>query len=263
MKNSIQLFKNDEMGDIRVLEKDGSLWFVAKDVCDMLGHTDTSMALRKLDEDEKLIQTFYVSGQNRQILSVNEPGLYSLILRSNKPNARKFKKWVTSEVLPSIRRTGEYVRDDIDIKPILDTNRIFKSNLQVAERIYPKKEAVILANRATEAETGYNILKGFGAMHLLEGSKATVLSVIELSKQTGIYKNNINPLLAQLGLQDHLITSNGFSVWRLTEKGRKFGMYLGEVYRKNRTAKTFPRKRIKWSPSVIPKLKEGVVMISA
>ncbi|MBQ8692488.1 MAG: Bro-N domain-containing protein, partial [Synergistaceae bacterium] len=61
---------------------------------------------RNLDEDEKLVQKFFVAGQNRDVITINESGLYALIMRSNKPEAKKFRKWVTSEVLPEIRRTG-------------------------------------------------------------------------------------------------------------------------------------------------------------
>lgn len=93
---------------VRTLTRDGEPWFVAADVCDALGLGDTSKACSRLDDDEKLIRTMFVSGQNREVLTINESGLYSLILTSRKPEAKRFKKWVTSEVLPSIRKTGQY-----------------------------------------------------------------------------------------------------------------------------------------------------------
>lgn len=83
-------------------------WFVAKDVCEVLELSDVSMSVAKLGDDEKLVQKLFVSGQNRDMIIVNESGLYTLIMRSNKPEARLFRKWVTSEVLPSIRATGQY-----------------------------------------------------------------------------------------------------------------------------------------------------------
>ena len=85
-------------------------WFVAKDVCEVLELSDVSMSVAKLDDDEKLVQKLFVSGQNRDMIIVNESGLYTLIMRSNKPEAKRFRKWVTSEVLPSINRTGMYDR---------------------------------------------------------------------------------------------------------------------------------------------------------
>jgi prophage antirepressor-like protein len=94
--------------NIRVEMIDRKPWFVAKDVCDVLELQDTNMSLQKLDDDEKLTQKVFGSGQNRTMWFVNESGLYNLIFRSNKPEAKMFRKWVTSEVLPALRRTGEY-----------------------------------------------------------------------------------------------------------------------------------------------------------
>lgn len=83
-------------------------WLVAKDVCDILGHSDTNMALKVLDDDEKLTQRIFGSGQNSKMWLINESGLYTLIMRSNKPEAKTFRKWVTSEVLPAIRKKGYF-----------------------------------------------------------------------------------------------------------------------------------------------------------
>ncbi len=93
---------------LRTINEGETLWFVAKDVCDALDIADTSQAVSRLDDDEKLMRTLHVSGQNREVLCVNESGLYALILRSNKPEAKPFRKWVTREVLPAIRKTGSY-----------------------------------------------------------------------------------------------------------------------------------------------------------
>ncbi len=99
---------HEKFGAIRAAEKDGTYWFCAKDVCDALELTNTSMAIQPLDDDEKGIRIFYTPGGEQEMLAVNESGLYALILRSNKPRAREFRKWVTNEVLPSLRRTGKY-----------------------------------------------------------------------------------------------------------------------------------------------------------
>jgi prophage antirepressor-like protein len=84
-------------------------WFVAKDVCDILEIGDTSSALRRLDDDEKGTHTILTLGGNQQMAIVNEAGLYNLIFTSRKDEAKQFKKWVTHEVLPQIRKTGSYV----------------------------------------------------------------------------------------------------------------------------------------------------------
>ena len=97
-----------EESDVRVLIIDNDYWFVAKDVCQVLGHGDTSKVCSRLDEDEKLVRTMFVSGQNRDMLTISESGLYNLIITSRKPKAKEFRRWVTKEVIPSIRKTGKY-----------------------------------------------------------------------------------------------------------------------------------------------------------
>ena len=111
----LKIFEKPEFGSVRVVEKDGYPWFVARDVCAMLGFDDghTNDAIKGLDEDEKATPLKIVgrndfNGLRKDSLLVNEPGLYSLILRSNKPEAKVFKRWITHEVIPTIRKTGSY-----------------------------------------------------------------------------------------------------------------------------------------------------------
>ncbi|MED1303681.1 phage repressor protein/antirepressor Ant [[Bacillus thuringiensis] serovar konkukian] len=108
--NQLQVFNNEELGQVRTVVKGEDVWFVAKDVCDILELNDTNKALLALDDDEKSKHEQY-SGSGRKPMIINESGLYSLILRSRKPQAKAFKKWVTSEVLPSIRKHGAYMTD--------------------------------------------------------------------------------------------------------------------------------------------------------
>ena len=105
----LQVFYNEDTNvNIRIEKVNGEPWFVAKDICNALELSDVSMTVKRLDDDEKLIQTTLVSGQGREMWFVNESGLYSLIFQSRKPEAKAFRKWVTNVVLPSIRRTGLY-----------------------------------------------------------------------------------------------------------------------------------------------------------
>lgn len=109
METNLQVFYNEESNvNIRMEEVNNQPWFIAKDVCTALELSDVSMTVKRLEEDEKLIQTVLVSGQGREMWFINESGLYNLIFQSRKPEARAFRKWVTNEVLPSIRRTGQY-----------------------------------------------------------------------------------------------------------------------------------------------------------
>lgn len=93
---------------VRVVQADGEPWFVAADVCAVLGLGNVSMALERLDDDEKGVSSIDTLGGAQQMAVINESGLYSLVLGSRKPDAKPFKKWVTAEVLPSIRKTGAY-----------------------------------------------------------------------------------------------------------------------------------------------------------
>lgn len=113
MENTMQVFTNEEFGTIRTVEMNGEPWFVGKDVAVALGYKDTAKAIRvHVDEDDK--QFFKVDEMatlktsNYGVHIINESGMYSLILSSKLPDAKKFKRWVTSEVLPSIRKTGAY-----------------------------------------------------------------------------------------------------------------------------------------------------------
>lgn len=108
--NEIKVFHFQE-NEVRIVDVDGEPWFVAKDVCDVLGIQQPVRAVEGLDSDE-VSKTHVTDSLNRQqeTYIINESGLYALVIRSNKPNARKFRKWITSEVLPAIRKTGSYIQ---------------------------------------------------------------------------------------------------------------------------------------------------------
>ena len=109
MENKIQVFSNDEFGKVRTLMVNNEPWFVGKDVAEILGYKEASKAVRQhVDEDDKGGSILDTPGGKQNITIINESGLYSLILSSKLPTAKKFKRWVTSEVLPSIRKTGGY-----------------------------------------------------------------------------------------------------------------------------------------------------------
>ncbi|MEM0581543.1 ORF6C domain-containing protein [Blautia sp. HA2174] len=107
--NELQIFNNEEFGQIRTVTINNEPWFVGKDVAEALGYERTADAIRQhVEEEDKLTRCFADSGQNRQMYIINESGLYALIFGSKLDSAKHFKHWVTSEVLPSIRRTGSY-----------------------------------------------------------------------------------------------------------------------------------------------------------
>lgn len=107
--NDLAIFENPEFGHIRGLKIEGEPWFVGKDVAAALGYSDTAQAIRKhIDDEDKGVVESTTPGGKQNITIINESGLYSLMLKSKLPGAKKFKRWVTSEVLPSIRKTGAY-----------------------------------------------------------------------------------------------------------------------------------------------------------
>lgn len=109
MSNEIKIFENEEFGSVRTLEINGEPYFVGKDVTDILGYQNGSRDInRHVDEDDREKVMIFDGNQDKESIIINESGLYSLILSSKLPNAKKFKRWVTSDVLPAIRKTGSY-----------------------------------------------------------------------------------------------------------------------------------------------------------
>jgi len=148
--NKLQIFKNEQFGEIRTIIKDGQPWFVAKDLCEVLELTNTTVSIARLDSDE--VTKFNLGGLSGEINIVNESGLYSLVMGSRKPEAKQFKKWVTGEVLPAIRKTGGYVsNEDLFINtylPYVDDNTklIFRNTLGMVRKqneIIAMKDKVI------------------------------------------------------------------------------------------------------------------------
>ena len=107
--SNVTVFNNDVFGALRTIERDGEIWFVGKEVAEMLGYSNARNAVvNHVESDDKLRTQIEYAGQRREVSLINESGLYSLILSSKLPAAKDFKRWVTSEVLPSIRKTGSY-----------------------------------------------------------------------------------------------------------------------------------------------------------
>ena len=134
--NELQVFKYSGK-QVRTLLKDNQPWWVLKDVCDILGLTNPSVVADRLDEDER---SKFDLGRQGEATVVNESGLYNVILRSDKPEAKPFRKWVTGEVLPTIRKTGGYVGNDemfiTTYLPFADdtTKTLFKTTLQTVRQ---------------------------------------------------------------------------------------------------------------------------------
>ena len=135
--NELQIFENKDFGKVRTVTLDGAPCFVAADVCRALDIGNPTDALRRLDDDEKaLVSIEGISNGNNKVNIVNESSLYSLVLGSRKPEAKQFKRWITHEVIPTIRKTGGYVNnDDLFVNTYLPnaddtTKALFRSTLE-------------------------------------------------------------------------------------------------------------------------------------
>lgn len=132
--NNIQIFKY-ENNDVRTVEMNGEPWFVLKDVCVVLGLGTVSKVADRLDADEKGMNQIHTHGGMQDVTVINESGLYNVILRSDKPEAKPFRKWVTSEVLPSIRKNGGYISGQEQLTPSeLMAKALLVANKTLAER---------------------------------------------------------------------------------------------------------------------------------
>lgn len=218
MENKLMIFKNEDLGEIRSLEINNEPWFVAKDVCDILDIKNSRQALTRLEDDEKSDVILNDGSQNRNLSTVNEYGLYNLILASRKKEAKAFKRWVTHEVLPAIRKTGKYISKKKH-KPI---DRVLKQHMNIAERlsqitgVKPQMAYAIAINEASK-ETGYSYEEYRKLLPSVD-YKIGDLNATEVGKRLGLKAHEANIRLSELGLQEKRDKK-----WRLTNKGKHYG----------------------------------------
>ncbi len=144
--SSLITFENMEFGKLTVMEKDGEFFFIGKEVAEKLGYANTRDALvRHVDTDDKADVVFHDGRQRRNMVSINESGLYSLILSSKLPQAKDFKRWITTEVLPSIRKNGGYLKnqekmsnEEILANAVLLANHLIAEKEKIIEDLEPK-----------------------------------------------------------------------------------------------------------------------------
>lgn len=187
----LQIF-NFENQQVRTIEIENEPYFVGKDVAEILGYTNTPKAIRDhVDEEDKLTERIVLSGQNREVIIINESGLYSLILSSKLPNAKKFKRWVTSEVLPAIRKYGGYLTEQKLEEALLNPDTL----INLATQLKQEREGRLIA------EQRVNELTPKASYYDKVLSNKALVTITVIAKDYGMSGKAMNALLHELGVQ--------------------------------------------------------------
>lgn len=208
--NELQVFNNQEFGSVRTLTLNDEPWFVGKDVAKILGYVDTNKAIAMhVDEDDKLNDKTALSLGQRGGWFINESGLYSLILSSKLPSAKKFKRWVTSEVLPALRKAGQYQVKELSgqelmAKALIEAQSVLAAKDKQIEEMKPK---ALFADAVATSRTS-----------ILVGELAKIL------KQNGIEMGQ-KRLFAWLREKGYLIKRQGTDYNMPTQKAMELGLF--------------------------------------
>lgn len=237
----LQIFNNPEFGEVRTVNIDGEPWLVGKDVATALGYVDTFGALKKHVDDEEIQNCQNDSFESpRGMTIINESGLYSLVLSSKLPTAKKFKRWVTSEVLPTIRKTGSYSIPKVTPNPHYRTRMIGTAvrdvgkTAEALEKVFGCRHGMALATASSMVGEAYGIdMTPVQRLIPAEDNPGT-LSPSQIAESLGLFNKQGNPdaqtvnrMLQSCGLQDKPRDTSGANLknakWFLTEEGKFYG----------------------------------------
>lgn len=223
----LKIFENAEFGEIRAAEINGEPWFIAADVCRALEIGNSRQALTRLDDDEKntVILNDGIPG-NPNMTIINEAGLYALVLSSRKPEAKAFKRWVTHEVLPTIRQHGAYMTGATLERALNEPDFL----ISLATKLKAEREA----RKALEVENNIKDqqiaeLKPKASYYDLILQCPSLLSVTEIAKDYGLSAKALNKMLHDLGVQ-----FNQSGVWFLYSKYQSYGYTQTKTQNYNR-----------------------------
>ena len=197
MNTAIEVFKNDEFGSIRTMTVDGEPMFVGKDVAEILGYVNPRKAiLDHVDDDDKTdgVTIRDSIGRDQNPVMINESGLYSLILGSKLPTAKKFKHWVTAEVLPAIRKHGVYAMDDLlnDPDALITALTAYKEEKEkVAQLQEENLQKTQMISELSPKATYYDLIL----------QSASLVPITSIAKDYGMSAKRLNSLLAENGIQ--------------------------------------------------------------
>ena len=238
MSNALQVFSYNG-NNVRTVEKNGDIWFVAKDVCDVLGLGNVTEALRNLDDDELTSEILNSGGQGREMRLMSESGVYALVLRSNKPEAKNFSRWVRKEVLPQIRKTGQFsINHEQPALPsgVLDGARLIFETAGIKDN-----QLSLALDKVYKSYTGKSALDT-GEVDLIAPSKSQLLTPTQIGSAFGLNARRVNEILAGAGLQ-HKIND----MWEPLEPGLKFAVMV-DAGKKHSNGT--PIRQLKWDSSI-------------
>lgn len=187
--NDVKIFENPEFGRVRTTVIDGEPWFVAADVCHALDIGNPSDALNRLDDDERTLVSIEGASNGKPVNGVNEPGLYSLVLGSRKPEAKAFKRWITHEVIPAIRKTGGYQVNELTGRELM-AKALLEAQAVLAEKDTTiAKQTQLIGELKPKADYTDRILQ----------SKSLV-TITQIAKDYGMSGAAMNEKLHELGV---------------------------------------------------------------
>lgn len=197
--NEIQIFKNAEFGTVRTLEINNEPYFLGKDVAEILGYTNTPKAIKDhVDNEDKLTERIVMSGQNREVIFINESGVYSLIFGSKLPTAKKFKHWVTSEILPAIRKHGAYMTENTLEQALASPDFLIKLATELKSE---KEKRVALETQVAVNNQIINELKPKADYTDRILQNKGLVTVNQIAKDYGMSAKELNKKLNALGVQ--------------------------------------------------------------
>ena len=217
--SDLQLFQNPEFGRVRIVEVNGEAWMVGKDVAEALGYKNPQEAVRThVDNEDKGVSEILTPGGKQPIPIINESGLYSLVLSSKLPNARKFRRWVTNEVLPTVRRHGAYMTPETLQAAILNPDTM----IQLCQQLKAEREH----SRQLEAENAAMLPKAVFA-DAVSASKSSILvgELAKLLRQNGVDTGE-KRLFHWLRQNGYLIKRNGADHNMPTQRSIEQGLFV-------------------------------------
>lgn len=195
----LKIFENEQFGKVRTLQIENEPYFVGKDVADILGYQNGSRDINLyVEEEDRLKYKISTSGQLREQILVNESGLYSLILASRKKEARAFKRWVTHEVLPSIRKHGAYMTDEVLKEALTSPDFLIKLATELKEE-REKRIALEIDNNIKAQQIGELKPKADYVDKILKSK--SLMNVSQIAKDYGMSATKFNKILHELKVQ--------------------------------------------------------------